>query len=74
MTYNLQLMNPKEDLQIYNFFTSKVVDSATQISPNLQPTEYVTPLLKLVIGDGFMGYQAYSFISNIRPLYLCSMF
>ena len=33
----------KEDLQIYNFFTFKVVGSTTQNSPIL--TEYVTPLI-----------------------------
>ena len=30
LTYNLQLLSPKKRLQIYNFFTSEVVDSTTR--------------------------------------------
>lgn len=30
VTYNLQLLSPKKHLQIYNFFTSEVVDSTTR--------------------------------------------
>ena len=33
------------DLQIYNFWTLKVVDSTTQNNPNLQPTINDLPLL-----------------------------
>ena len=40
-TYNPQPYYQKQELQIYNFFTSKVVGSTTQNSSNL---EYVNPL------------------------------